>query len=1043
MKKIFSIFCLVIFTMAFQACVRESLETPVGPTMTIKAQIPEEPLTKASFSVPVSGTGLHLAWQAGDNIRVISGANSAVYSIQDGFTDHEAYFTGDIVPGDELSVVVPGSYTSVEAAEAGNATLTQTGNGSTAHMVFTAVLDKVKQSDLAEIGFTDSWASLHGATLKRGGVVKFVLTLPAAVTAPKKVTMTGIGNVVSVNIAGVDLSSEHILTAYAQSGLNDVAIAAGTQFTVSVTDGDGSCYAATKTIAAANTLKAGAQNIITISDGFAETYFAGGDGTEANPYLIASPKQMNNMHVDGILKHEEKVYFRLIDNIDMSAIDWVPLNQESPYDMPVNFDGNGKTINKLTITTSTDKYKQIGLFGVLYGEVYNLKITNAKITNTYGLPTGILCGYCGYNGKKSHVYNVHINGQVDYSSSLSGANGNGPAAGFAGRVHTCVIESCSADVVINSTKAFAGGIFGIDWSNGSVIRNCWTSGSVTSNGQRTGGIAGSLIKEGTSIINCFSTASVIAPRGIGGIVGYANMDSGSGKGYTDNKPDYVIKGCIAWQEQLRTNTYNGATSTNNFWSSGAIVSGTSTHNYLSNCWRRANLDFRDYSGEFTLYDQEDASPSTPLVVVNPKPATFLNYYPYHGKAAGAGESLSDVARRIGWSETVWDFSGATPVLTGALEPTPTSGNNDIPNVATTSRAFPADGSKTNGLTWTVSEIRKGIRYYRGYGIPTDDWWSNTTNGNSASNQYQEIFVVDVDLTNTNYDVKVVVANPTLPTSTVFEQTGAIAAINGGYEKTSIAIKGNMLLEQGKDEFDNTIYNLTNYPNGYAYSYMPKNTIGTTGVSNWKSEGTFYTDGHRNVRIAFDAYAGGATGKTATSGTTLKSVEEMRNYYMFNTENEAGFISSAPVLDANYIRFGMSFYSRSVANGDGDGEWPRRHQGSCYSRTAVGIAYPNGDSNEPHLLLIVNDGKYAKSTERGYGMSAYQLERVIANFFGPKYLLNLDGGGSSTMCVEGKGDENTHVVNYPSDNYTGKTGTGNVDHAGERARDSFIVIVPAE
>ena len=1041
MRKIFSFFCLLIIMLAAPGCVREALETPEGPTMTITATVTDEPLTKAGFSVPASGEGLHLAWQAGDCIRVISGSNSAVYNIQDGFTDHVATFSGPEVPGSVFDVIAPGTYESVDDAEAGNLTLTQNGNGSTAHLVFTAKLGNVAKADLPNIVFSDDWAGKHsGTSFKRGGIVKFTLTLPPAVNAPKKVTMTGIGNDVSVNLTGISLTSEHVLTAYAQSGWDDVSIVPGTTFTVSVLNGDGSSYAATKTITAAKVLKAGAQNLITVNSGFTEQYFAGGDGTKGNPYLIASAKQLDNMHVDGILKHEEKVYFRLIDNIDMSAIDWVPLNQDSPYDMPVNFDGNGKTINKLTITTSTDKYKQIGLFGVLYGEVYNLKITNAKVTNTYGLPTGILCGYCGYNGKKSHVYNVHINGQVDYSSSLSGANGNGPAAGFAGRVHTCVIESCSADVVINSTKAFAGGIFGIDWSNGSVIRNCWTSGSVTSNGQRTGGIAGSLIKEGTSIINCFSTASVIAPRGIGGIVGYANMDSGSGKGYTDNKPDYVIKGCIAWQEQLRTNTYNGATSTNNFWSSGAIVSGTSTHNYLSNCWRRANLDFRDYSGEFTLYDQEDASPSTPLVVVNPKPATFLNYYPYHGKAAGAGESLSDVARRIGWSETVWDFSGATPVLTGALEPTPTSGNNDIPNVATTSRAFPADGSTTNGLTWEVKKVRNGIYYYNAHGIPTDSWWAS--GGSDASDQYQEIFVVDVDLSNTNYDVKVVVANPATTTSEVFRQTGAVAAINGGYEKASIAVKGNMFLDTSTEEY-------TNYPNGYAYSYMPKNTISDTGIANWKSEGTFYSNGHQNVRIAFDAYAGGATGKTNTSGTTLKSVEEMRNYYMFNTDNEAGFISSAPILDANYVRFGQTFRSRAAEGTEG--ESPRVHQGSAYSRTAVGIAYPNGDENEPHLLLIVNDGKYKKSTTRGYGINAYQLERVIANFFGPKYLLNLDGGGSSTMCVEGKGDPDTHVVNYPSDNYTGKytdpdTGdkvSGKIDHAGERARDTFIVIVPAE
>jgi hypothetical protein len=45
-----------------------------------------------------------------------------------------------------------------------------------------------------------------------------------------------------------------------------------------------------------------------------------------------------------------------------------------------------------------------------------------------------------------------------------------------------------------------------------------------------------------------------------------------------------------------------------------------------------------------------------------------------------------------------------------------------------------------------------------------------------------------------------------------------------------------------------------------------------------------------------------------------------------------------------------------------------------------------------------------------------------------------------MCVQGQGDEDTHVVNYPVDNYTNN---GKIDHAGERERDSFIVIVPKD
>ena len=37
-------------------------------------------------------------------------------------------------------------------------------------------------------------------------------------------------------------------------------------------------------------------------------------------------------------------------------------------------------------------------------------------------------------------------------------------------------------------------------------------------------------------------------------------------------------------------------------------------------------------------------------------------YPYHGVAAEAGKTLSDVARGLGWSADIWDFSGAVPTL---------------------------------------------------------------------------------------------------------------------------------------------------------------------------------------------------------------------------------------------------------------------------------------------------------------------------------------------------------------------------------------------
>ena len=111
----------------------------------------------------------------------------------------------------------------------------------------------------------------------------------------------------------------------------------------------------------------------------------------------------------------------------------------------------------------------------------------------------------------------------------------------------------------------------------------------------------------------------------------------------------------------------GATTTNSesgkvedYYSSGAILAYGATHNTYANCYRKASLDFRDYADSFPLYDQENSSPESPLVITAVDGCTHC--YPYHGKAAAAGATLTQVAQGLGWSADVWDFSGAVPTL---------------------------------------------------------------------------------------------------------------------------------------------------------------------------------------------------------------------------------------------------------------------------------------------------------------------------------------------------------------------------------------------
>jgi len=91
----------------------------------------------------------------------------------------------------------------------------------------------------------------------------------------------------------------------------------------------------------------------------------------------------------------------------------------------------------------------------------------------------------------------------------------------------------------------------------------------------------------------------------------------------------------------------------------------------------------------------------------------------------------------------------------------------------------------------------------------------------------------------------------------------------------------------------------------------------------------------------------------------------------------------------------------------------------HPRTAIGLK-PNGK-----VVILTVDGR----NENSAGMSLFELRKVL-RWLGCSTAINLDGGGSTTLWVNGYGENG--VVNYPTDNKKW-------DHNGERKVANVILL----
>lgn len=194
--------------------------------------------------------------------------------------------------------------------------------------------------------------------------------------------------------------------------------------------------------------------------------FEAGNGTETDPYIIATAAQLDEV------RNFPSACFELSKDIDLSSYlnsnssGWTPIK-----DFTGKFDGKKHTIKGLWISLSS--IGNVGLFANIQGSsdnkrasVSNLFVNISKKGITGGSCVGGICGYSSY----VNIENCMVTGDISGSGKV-------------------------------------GGIVGYDSYYSSIISQCASSGNIIANHGSVGGILGSYYGS-CSIENCYSIANV-------------------------------------------------------------------------------------------------------------------------------------------------------------------------------------------------------------------------------------------------------------------------------------------------------------------------------------------------------------------------------------------------------------------------------------------------------------------------------------------------------------------------------------------------------
>jgi len=401
-----------------------------------------------------------------------------------------------------------------------------------------------------------------------------------------------------------------------------------------------------------------------------EALFCGGEGTEAEPYLICNADQLNN------IREDLTAHYKLANDIDLDVVPynedegWEPIGTEENSFKGV-LDGDDHSINNLFINRPESSY--VGLFSYVdEAEISNLSLLSVDITGKTHVAALAANMYMDQEGEIGILENIRLTG------SVSGTGG--PVGGVIARSRQVNLTNIASEVDVTgglSGGSDFGGIVG-NAQHDTFITGTYSMGDIYSENSRAGGITGTLFS--SRIENSFSTSNVTGRSDTGGLVGSAG---GSSLSPSTISKSYATGNVIAFQDDFMRSFFgglvgnSGITNIEDCYATGSVTGERGTGGLVGSFGDSENTLTNSYAAGAVSGTENEGG-----LVGDLRSGTITNSF-YDTQTSGQSDTgkgtaktTVDMKQQSTFTAVSWDFTNLWAIESGDYISYPYFGNSE-------------------------------------------------------------------------------------------------------------------------------------------------------------------------------------------------------------------------------------------------------------------------------------------------------------------------------------------------------------------------------